>query len=70
MENLFSASQVLANPDAETNCERTAIETTRDLGKHTAITKTILDYKMKYYNRNTAQLVRRWVTTCVNYVRE
>ena len=39
-------------------------------GKHPGITKTIIAYREKYYYPNMAQLVRQWIMSCEQCLRE
>ena len=39
-------------------------------GKHPGITKTIITYREKYYYPNMAQLIREWVMSCEQGLRE
>ena len=41
-----------------------------DFGKHPVITKTIIAYREKYYYPNMAQLLREWVMSCEQCLRE
>ena len=41
-----------------------------EFGKHPGITKTIIAYRKKYYYPNMAQLVREWVLSCEQCLRE
>ena len=41
-----------------------------EFGKHPGITKTIIAYREKYYYPNMAQLIREWVLSCEQYLRE
>ena len=41
-----------------------------EFGKHPGITKTIIAYREKYYYPNMAQLIREWVMSCVQCIRE
>ena len=41
-----------------------------DFGKHPGITKTITAYREKYYYPNMAQLIREWVLSCEQCLRE
>ena len=41
-----------------------------EFGKHPGITKTIIAYREKYYYPNMAQLIREWVMTCEQCIRE
>ena len=40
------------------------------IGKHPGITKTIIAYREKYYYPNMAQLIREWVMSCEQCIRE
>ena len=42
----------------------------REFGKHPGITKTIIAYGEKYYYQNMAQLIREWVMSCEQCLRE
>ena len=42
----------------------------REFGKHPGITKTIKAYRQKYYHPNTAKLIRQWVVSCEQCIRE
>ena len=39
-------------------------------GKHPGITKTIIAYREKYYYPKVAQLIRKWVLSCEQWLRE
>ena len=41
-----------------------------EFGKHPGITKTIIAYREKYYYPNMAQLIREWVLSCENCLKE
>ena len=41
-----------------------------EFGKHPGITKTIIAYREKYYYPNMAQLIREWVMSCEQCLRE
>ena len=41
-----------------------------EFGKHPGITKTIITYREKYYYPNLAQLIREWVLSCEQCLRE
>ena len=41
-----------------------------DFGKHPGITKTIIAYREKYYYPNMAQLIKEWVLSCEQCLRE
>ena len=41
-----------------------------EVGKHPGITKTIIAYREKYYYPNMAQLIREWVLSCEQCLRE
>ena len=41
-----------------------------EFGKHPGITKTIIAYREKYYYPNMAQLIREWVLSCEQCLRE
>ena len=41
-----------------------------EFGKHPGITKTIIAYREKYYYPNMAQLIRDWVLSCEQCLRE
>ena len=41
-----------------------------EFGKHPGITKTIIAYREKYYYPNMAQLIREWVFSCEQCLRE
>ena len=41
-----------------------------EFGKHPGITKTIIAYRGKYYYPNMAQLIREWVLSCEQRLRE
>ena len=41
-----------------------------EFGKHPGISKTINAYKEKYYFPNMAQLIREWVMSCEQCIRE
>ena len=41
-----------------------------EFGKHPGITKTIIAYREKYYYPNMAQLIREWVFSCGQCLRE
>ena len=41
-----------------------------EFGKHPGITKTIIAYSEKYYYPNMAQLIREWVLSCEQCLRE
>ena len=41
-----------------------------ELGKHPGIHKTIIAYREKYYFPKMAQLIREWVTSCEQCIRE
>ena len=41
-----------------------------EFGKHPGITKTIIAYREKYYYTNMAQLIRDWVLSCEQCLRE
>ena len=41
-----------------------------EFGKHPEITRTIIAYREKYYNPNMAQLIRGWVLSCEQCIRE
>ena len=41
-----------------------------EYGKHPGITKTIIAYREKYYYPNMAQLIREWVLSCEQCLRE
>ena len=42
----------------------------REFGKHPGITKTIITYREKYYYPNMPQLIREWVMSCEQCLRE
>ena len=42
----------------------------REYGKHPGITKTIIAYKENYYYPNMAQLIREWVFSCEQCLKE
>ena len=41
-----------------------------EFGKHPGIYKTIIAYREKYYFPKTAQLIREWVMSCEQCIRE
>ena len=41
-----------------------------EFGKHPGVTKTIIAYREKYYYPNMAQLIREWVLSCEQCLRE
>ena len=41
-----------------------------EVGKHPRITKTIIACRQKYYYPNMAQLIRQWVMSCEQCIRE
>ena len=41
-----------------------------DFGEHPRITKTIIAYRQKNYYPNMAKLIRQWVTSCEQCIRE
>ena len=41
-----------------------------EFGKHPGITKTIIAYREKYYYPNMAQLIKDWVMSCEQFLRE
>ena len=41
-----------------------------EYGKHVGITKTIMAYRQKYYNPNMAKLIKQWVMSCEQCIRE
>ena len=41
-----------------------------EFGKHPGITKTRITYREKYYYPNVAQLIREWVLSCEQCLRE
>ena len=41
-----------------------------EFGKHPGITKTIIAYREKYYYPNMAQLIREWILSCEQCLRE
>ena len=41
-----------------------------EIGKHPALTKKIIAYREKYYYPNMAQLIREWVLSCEQFLRE
>ena len=41
-----------------------------EFGKHPGITKTTVSYRQKYYYPNMAKLIRQWVTSCEQCIRE
>ena len=42
----------------------------REFGKHPGFTKTIVAYREKYYYPNMAQIIREWVMSCEQCLRE
>ena len=42
----------------------------RQFGKHPGITKTLIAYREKYYYPNMAQLIKEWVTSCEQSLKE
>ena len=42
----------------------------REFGKHPGITKTIIAFREKYYYPNMAQLIREWLTSCEQCIKE
>ena len=41
-----------------------------EFGKHPGITKTIIAYRQKFYYPNMAKLIRQWVVSCEQCIRE
>ena len=41
-----------------------------EFGKHPKVTDTIVAYRRKYYYQNMAQLIRKWVMSCQQCIRE
>ena len=41
-----------------------------EFGKHPGVTKTLIAYREKYYYPNRAQLIKEWVLSCEQYLRE
>ena len=41
-----------------------------EIGKHLGITKTIITYREKYYYPNMAQLIKEWILSCEQCLRE
>ena len=41
-----------------------------DFGKHPGITKTIIAYRQKYYYPNMLKLIKQWVMSCEQCIRE
>ena len=41
-----------------------------EFGKHPGITKPIIAYRQKYYHPNMAKLIRQWVMSCEQCIRE
>ena len=41
-----------------------------EFGKHPGTTKTIIAYREKFYYPKMAQLIREWVISCEQYIRE
>ena len=42
----------------------------REFGKHPGITKTIIAYRQKFYYPNVTQLIKKWVMSCEQCLRE
>ena len=42
----------------------------KDFGKHPGIAKTVIAYRKKFYFRKTAQLIKEWVMSCEQRIRE
>ena len=41
-----------------------------EIGKNPGITQTIIAYRQKYYYPNVAKLIRQWVISCEQFIRE
>ena len=41
-----------------------------EFGKHPGITMTIIAYRQKFYYRNMAKLIRQWIMSCEQSIRE